>query len=120
MKTDHPHGSYKSAASRREVARQKRRRRQNRRFAQIVKVFLYYRKTGHWVHHSLLEWHHPDGRRVYGECVSQCYRDSRRRLLEEMARCEVMTVWEHELHHRRRFASDAPESRHENRLRPSL
>ena len=101
---------YKTSASRREVARQRRRRRENRRFAQILKVFVYHRKTGRWLHHSLLEWHHPKGRRVHGECVSQCYRDSRARLLQEVSRCEVMTIWEHDLYHRSRFAAESPVS----------
>jgi hypothetical protein len=96
---------YTSSASRREVARQRRRRRENRRFAQILKVFKYHQKTGRWVHHSMLEWHHPDRRKTHGECVCQCYRDSRVRLLAEIRRCEVMTIWEHDLHHGARFAA---------------
>lgn len=91
---------YRSAASRREVERQRRRRRENRRFAQILKAFIYHEKTGKWLHHSQLAWHHPVQRKCHGECVSQCYRDSRERLLEEIRRCEVMTVAEHRHYHR--------------------
>ena len=90
---------YKSAASRREVERQRRRRRENRRFAQILKVFIYHEKTGKWLHHSQLAWHHPVERKCHGECVSQCYRDSRARLLMEICRCEVVSIDEHRRFH---------------------
>jgi hypothetical protein len=105
--------TYKSSASRRQVARQRRRRKENRRFAQILKVFMYHKRTGQWLHHSLLEWHHPNGRQSHGECVAQCYRNSRERLLEEIRRCVVMTIWEHDQHHRERFASKSFGSSHE-------
>ena len=97
--------SYKTPQSRREVARQRRRRKENVRFAQILKVFRHFRETGRWLHHSQLEWHHPRHRSTHGECVAQCYRDSRKRLLEEIDRCEVVTVWEHRLLHGHGHAS---------------
>ena len=61
----------------------------------------------------MLEWHHPDRRKTHGECVCQCYRDSRVRLLAEIRRCEVMTIWEHDRHHGARFAAEAPDSSYE-------
>jgi len=86
---------HKNTRSRREVERQRRRRRENTRFAQILKVFKYFQRTGRWLPHTQLQWHHPRHRGSHGECVAQCYRDSRKRLMQEIERCEVVTVWEH-------------------------
>jgi hypothetical protein len=47
---------HSSPQSRREVQRQRRRRKENVRFAQILKVFRYFQKTGRWLHHTQLEW----------------------------------------------------------------